>query len=217
MISPESSTLCPAFATWTRRSCAGPNLLSIPSNIWHWQWEWQISISFVVYTPFLALISNHTLQCFFTIAERIFNSVTSTFTTCWIIVFASKFWHCQFYLQCNVHLDFLFLEAEYKVAIVLVVIRLPTATIAISTACQASSSWLSPSHYQRLNDLGEKVNKEMTFSPFLVSFTSSQRQFLANFSAVFFLSRYKQLLHSLCKMISSRDFEINDDGVSQVG
>ena len=120
-------------------------------------------------------------------------------------------------MQCNVYLNFLFLEAEYKVAIVLVVIRLPTATIAISTACQASSSWLSPSHYQRLNDLGEKVNKEMTFSPFLVSFTSSQRQFLANFSAVFFLSRYKQLLHSLCRMISSRDFEINDDRVSQVG
>ena len=45
---------------------------------------------------------NDTLQCFFTIAERIFNSVTSTFTTCWIVVFASQFWHCQFYMQCNV-------------------------------------------------------------------------------------------------------------------
>ena len=185
MISPESSTLCPAFATWTRRSCAGPNLLSIPSNIWHWQWEWQISISFVVFKPFLALISNHTLQCFFTMAERIFNSVTSTFTTCWIIVFASTFWHCQFYIQCNVHLNFLFLEAEYKVAIVLAVIRLPTATIAISPACQASSSWLSPSHYQRLNDLGKKTIKKWLLALFLLSLRQAKGNFLHSISQLY--------------------------------
>ena len=185
MISPESSNLCPAFATWTRRSCAGPNLPSKPSNMRHWQWKRQISISFVVYKPFLALISNHTLQCFFTIAERIFNSVTSTFTTCWIIVFASKFWHCQFYLQCNVHLDFLFLEAEYKVAIVLVVIRLPTATIAISTACQASSSWLSPSHYQRLNDLGKKTIKKWLLALFLLSLRQAKGNFLHSISQLY--------------------------------